>query len=35
MENIILQEMSLEDYNNYTDAAIKNYSEELLLSCSF
>jgi len=35
MENIILQEMSLEDYNNYTDSAIKNYSEELLLSCRF
>lgn len=35
MENIILQEMSLEDYNNYTESAIRSYTEELLLSGRF
>ncbi|MDV4152396.1 GNAT family N-acetyltransferase [Clostridium sp. AL.422] len=35
MRNIKLQEMSLEDYNNYTDSAIKSYTEELLLSRRF
>ena len=35
MEDIKLQEMSLEDYNNYTDSAIKSYTKELLLSCRF
>lgn len=35
MGNIILKEMSLQDYNNYTEAAISNYTEELLLSGRF
>ena len=35
MGNIILKEMSLQDYNDYTEAAISNYTEELLLSGRF
>ena len=35
MENIMLKEMSLQDYNDYTESAISNYTEELLLSGRF
>ncbi len=35
MGNIILKEMSLQDYNDYTESAISNYTEELLLSGRF